>query len=74
MKLIETQNEHSINIEIVTGEGSQNITFTDDEPEENTFSKNLDEVYYISDLIIMAYYAGKFDEEFNFKFIDERKS
>lgn len=51
---------------VSTNIGVKIISFYEGEPEDMTFSRNLNDVFKISDLIKMAYNAGLNGESFEF--------
>ena len=80
MKIVETHyynnSDHDdasrVEIELVTDEGEYNLSLGESEPEDNYLFRDLNDVYFISDLINKAYEAGKRGEEFEYKLIEER--
>lgn len=61
-----------VEIELITDEGKYNLSLGESEPEDNYLFRDLNDVYFISDLINKAYEAGKRGEEFEYKLIEER--
>lgn len=53
----------NMNFKIIV-DGEQRASFFDGEPEDNTLSRNFNDVYSIPDLMKMAWEAGKNNEEF----------
>lgn len=73
MKIIETirkgeyDEDYSIDIKVVTEKGEKSVSFGSGEPEDMTLGRDLSGAYSISDLIEMAYEAGKNGEDFAFE-------
>ena len=56
-----------ITILLENNKGEQlDLRFCDGEPEDNTLSRNFGDCYIITDLVRMAYEAGKNGEEFEY--------
>jgi len=80
MKIIETHyynnSDHddasSVEIELITDEGVHNLSLGESEPEDNYLFRDLNDVYFISDLIQKAYEAGKRGEEFEYELIEDK--
>jgi hypothetical protein len=47
---------------LVTEEGSKSVSFSGGEPEDMTISRDLNDAWFIKDLLVMAYNAGKNSE------------
>jgi hypothetical protein len=52
-----------VETEIITNEGASSVSFFGGEPEDMTIGRDLSDAWDISDLLIMAYNAGKNGEE-----------
>lgn len=52
-----------IEIELTTEDGTSSVSFGEGEPEDMTLFRDLADAYSISDLLVMAYNAGKRGEE-----------
>ena len=52
-----------ISIKLETNSEKSHLKFLDGEPEDNSLSRNFNDVYSIPDLLIQAYEAGKSGEE-----------
>lgn len=74
MLVLETWEEDRVSIEVTVNNETFSIMFKEGEPEDNTLNRDLNDVYSISDLIELAYNAGKNGEEFEYHLEDERKS
>jgi hypothetical protein len=53
----------AIELTLETKTESKTVSFYDGEPEDNSISRNFNDVYSIEDLIIMAYKAGRREED-----------
>lgn len=79
MKIIITHNAdeknygqyEKVSTEIITSEGSATVSFAGGEPEDMTISRDLCDAWDISDLLVMAYNAGKNNEELEIEQIEE---
>jgi len=80
MKIIETHeynnSDHDdasrVEIELITDEGKYNLSLGESEPEDNYLFRDLNDVYFISDLIQKAYEAGKRGEIFEYELIEDK--
>ena len=63
MELTIIKSDNSIEIIVTTNADSRSISFRESEQEDNTFHRDLSDVYNIEHLITMAYEAGKNNEE-----------
>ena len=80
MKIVETHyynnSDHDdasrVEIELITDEGKYNLSLGESEPEDNYLFRDLNDVYFISDLINKAYEAGKRGEEFEYELIEDK--
>ena len=52
-------------------EGKESLSFYDGEPEDNSLSRNFNDVYKITDLLRRAHDAGKNGEPFTIQYILE---
>ena len=77
MKIVETTSPGErgdtghIEIELTTELGKTSCSFGEGEPEDMTLNRDLSDAFNISDMLIMAYEAGKRGEELEHEFIDE---
>jgi len=53
--------------------GSDSVSIGEGEPEDMTLFRDLSDAFSISDLISMAYQAGKNGEEFEYELIEEKE-
>jgi len=53
--------------------GSDSVSIGEGEPEDMYLFRDLSDAYSISDLVSMAYQAGKNGEEFEYKLIEEKE-
>jgi hypothetical protein len=52
-----------VSTEIITNEGTSSVSFSGGEPEDMTISRDLSDAWDISNLLVMAYNAGKNGED-----------
>ena len=69
IEIIVTHNTkiESLTTEIITDEERLSITFKEGEPEDNTLYRDLEDAWNITEMLIMAYDAGKRGEELEVK-------
>lgn len=53
--------------------GSGSVSIGEGEPEDMTLFRDLSDAFSISDLVSMAYLAGKNGEEFEYELIEEKE-
>lgn len=76
MKILETTtkgeygNDYSIEVELITSSCKKSVSFGEGEPEDMSLSRDLNDAYSISKLLIEAYEAGKRGESFEIKYIE----
>ena len=80
MKITETitidseyTNTISVAIKIETETKTQRMFFREGEPEDMTFGRDLSDVFSITEMLKLAYEAGKRGEELNMEFIEEEE-
>ena len=86
MKIIETHTQDrcewdknewvdtGVTVRVTTAGGeSKEVCFHEGEPEDNTFGRDLNDAYSISDLVKLAYEAGKSGEPMVYEFVEERE-
>ena len=81
MKVIESHefynsdhdNASRVSVEVIRDNGQKDsVSIGEGEPEDMYLFRDLSDVYSISDLIGIAYEAGKAGEEFEYEFVEER--
>ena len=70
MLVTETRGEYSVKVEVKTNTGTASVSFGEGEPEDNTLSRDLNDVYSISELLKKAYNAGRVGESYKFEIIN----
>ena len=81
MKVIETHefnnSDHGevsqVTVEVITNDGKDSVSIGEGEPEDMTLFRDLSDAYFISNLIQLAYQAGKNGEEFEYELIEEKE-
>lgn len=81
MRVIEThefynsdhEDASQVTVEVIRDNGDEySVSIGEGEPEDMYLFRDLSDAYSISDLIKLAYEAGKAGEEFNYELIEER--
>ena len=62
-----------VTVEVFTNDGKRTVSIGEGEPEDMTLFRDLSGALSISDLISMAYQAGKNGEEFEYELIEEKE-
>ena len=76
MRVVETHDidedgQGTLSIEVETESGECSVSLMAQEPEDNTFYRDLNSAYSIAELLKLAYEAGKRGELYEYEFIDE---
>jgi len=62
-----------VTVEVITNDGKDSVSIGEGEPEDMTLFRDLSDAYFISNLIQLAYQAGKNGEEFEYELIEEKE-
>lgn len=83
MRLVETYNttnnweyrQGPWTLEIIdeTGKSTHRVSFSEGEPEDMTFGRDLSDVFSISNLVRAAYEAGRNGEVLHYEYVEEKE-